>query len=317
MGVQAEQLLGELSDVWTALGKRQETSGGVLRACAMTLIAVVEQEAQPFDVEETLAELIHDHPSRAVVVRVAQGVQLSGRVFAQCWMPFGRRQQICCEQIEIHASPETIGNLPAVLRGLIAPDLPVVVWIRNPALLRQAALESVMELAHKVIIESRGFPEWRWLIWQIRRLSAQRPVVDLAWTRITRWRQLIAQIFEDHGRAALIPSLREIVIRHSLPESGPAAEYLGAWLETSTGGRPSLRFEPAGDSRVWQIQQVWLAGPGLTISIRRTERQVVEIEANGLKTCNVFRVLKEADLLREELSIPGEDPTFQRVLESL
>jgi glucose-6-phosphate dehydrogenase assembly protein OpcA len=278
---------------------------------------VVEDGEQPFDIGETLAELNHDHPSRTIVIRLEENAGFSGRVFAQCWMPFGRRQQICCEQIEIRVSPGEIGNVPSVLRGLIAPDLPVVLWIRNPRVLRRTEIEPVLDLAHKVIVESRAFAEWRWLIAQVRRLSGRKPVADLAWTRVTRWRQLIAQIFEDKERAAHIPAIREILVRHSSPESGTAAEYLGAWAQLSIGGFPSLRFEQAGESRVWQIQQVQLEGPGLEVSIQRAERHVVEVVVNGLKTCSVFRVLKEADLLREELSVPGVDPAFRRVLDSL
>ncbi len=317
MAVHAEQLLKELGNVWVSLGKEQETAGGVLRACAMTLIAVVGDESQPFDAGETLAELIHDHPSRAIVIRVERGAEFSGRVFAQCWMPFGRRQQICCEQIEIRVAPEAMANVPSILRGLIAPDLPVVLWIRNPAVLRLPDMQPVTELAHKIILESREFADWRWLIAQVRRLAERKAVADLAWTRVTRWRQLIAQIFEDQDRWAHIPAIREVIVRHSSRESGPAAEYLGAWIQVAAGGGPSLHFERAGESRLWQIQQVHLRGPGIDVSIQRAERQVVEVMVNGLKTCSVFRVLKEADLLREELSVPGVDPTFRRVLESL
>ena len=38
---------------------------------------------------------------------------LAARVFAQCWMPFGHRQQICCEQIEITASDASLPDLAA------------------------------------------------------------------------------------------------------------------------------------------------------------------------------------------------------------
>ena len=72
----------------------------------MTLIVVVEEERDAQAIGETLASLMHEHPSRAIVLRVRSGEEpsLSARVFAQCWMPFGSRQQICCEQVEIISS---------------------------------------------------------------------------------------------------------------------------------------------------------------------------------------------------------------------
>ena len=59
---------------------------------------------------------MHEHPSRAIVVRVRQCAErvLEARVFAQCWMPFGGRQQICCEQVEITASPESLADVATV-----------------------------------------------------------------------------------------------------------------------------------------------------------------------------------------------------------
>src|SRR3981081_1670604 len=104
--VQPEKLLKDLARLWVDLG-RQDTekgSSGVIRACAMTLIAAVDCEDDAKDVTETIGHLMHEHHSRAIVLCIGSGsTPISARVFAQCWMPFGGRQQICCEQIEIAA----------------------------------------------------------------------------------------------------------------------------------------------------------------------------------------------------------------------
>ena len=65
---------------------------------------------------ETLALLMREHPSRAVVVRVrdVDAPELEAKVLAQCWMPFGQRRQICCEQIEISTSNASLVDVPAV-----------------------------------------------------------------------------------------------------------------------------------------------------------------------------------------------------------
>jgi len=45
-------------------------------------------------------------PRAAIMVFLrlqAPGTALGARVYSQCWMPFGERRQICCEQIEITA----------------------------------------------------------------------------------------------------------------------------------------------------------------------------------------------------------------------
>ena len=54
-----------------------------------------------------------EHPARAIVIRLRGAGEraLSERVYAQCWMPFGQRRQICCEQIEITASDAALADL--------------------------------------------------------------------------------------------------------------------------------------------------------------------------------------------------------------
>src|ERR1700676_3849503 len=104
--INPEQILNELSKLWVDLAKEKDSADGVLRACSMTLIAALSEKDDPGEIGETLAMLMREHPSRAIVVRVRDSEEhfLASRVFAQCWMPFGLRRQICCEQVEITAS---------------------------------------------------------------------------------------------------------------------------------------------------------------------------------------------------------------------
>src|SRR6185295_11225402 len=132
-----------------------------LRACAMTLVVVDDALGNAADVGETLATLMHDHPSRAIVVRVidSEKPELEARVFAQCWMPQGHRRQICCEQIEITSSNVSLIDLPAVMLPLVVADLPVILWSRIPRLFATPALNQLSRLATKTIIDSAAFPD--------------------------------------------------------------------------------------------------------------------------------------------------------------
>ena len=44
VAVEPEKILRDLHNLWEQLGHDQEASGGVLRACAMTLIVVAEDQ---------------------------------------------------------------------------------------------------------------------------------------------------------------------------------------------------------------------------------------------------------------------------------
>ena len=92
--VQPERILKELAGLWSGMSKgdSQGVNSGVLRACAMTLVVAAESESDAMAAGETLGELMHEHPSRAIVLRPsAKDGDLEARVFAQCWMPFGKR----------------------------------------------------------------------------------------------------------------------------------------------------------------------------------------------------------------------------------
>ena len=157
--VKPERILKDLGKLWVELG--QDDPNGVLRACAMTLIVVVEEAHDAAAVGETLAALMHEHPSRAIVLRVRGGEEfdLEARVFAQCWMPFGQRQQICCEQIEIISSLGSLADVPAVVRGLIAPDLPVVLYCPSENLWFLRQFQALLPLVNKLILDSCGMHE--------------------------------------------------------------------------------------------------------------------------------------------------------------
>ena len=128
-GVAAEDLLKELAALWAREGSEGE-AGGVLRACTMTLVVVSEEGDDESALGETLAALMPEHPARTIVIRLQGDGEraLTQRVYQQCWKPFGQRQQICCEQIEITASDAALADLPSVILPLAVPDLPVILW---------------------------------------------------------------------------------------------------------------------------------------------------------------------------------------------
>ena len=133
--VSADHILRELTDLWVDLGREgnaAQAGGGVLRACSLSLMVVSEESEDPAALGETIAALMPEHPARTILIRLSGAgmPMLADRVYAQCWMPFGQRRQICCEQIEITASDAALEDLVPVLLALAAPDLPVVIWCR-------------------------------------------------------------------------------------------------------------------------------------------------------------------------------------------
>ena len=231
--IKPDQILKELGELWTNMAKPEagdpgsdSHDGGVLRACAMTLISFVDDEEDAMELGNTLASLMKEHPSRAVVVRLKEGEGfLDARVFAQCWMPFGHRRQICCEQVEITSSMNRLADVASIVGPLAVPDLPRVILLRSARLVRAGALRKVLGLGDKIVVDSSrpgapGFGELGGL------LDAGHITGDLSWTRITEVRALIAQLLDDH-------TPKSISIEYAGLEAGPETRYIEAWLESS------------------------------------------------------------------------------------
>jgi glucose-6-phosphate dehydrogenase assembly protein OpcA len=305
--VKPDQILKQLGELWTTMAKPDgaETDthdGGMLRACAMTLISFVDDEEDSMKLGETLVGLMKEHPSRSVVVRLREGEDyLNARVFAQCWMPFGHRRQICCEQVEINASMDRLGDVAAIVGPLAVPDLPRVILLRSARIVRAGALRKVLGLGDKIVVDSSrpgapGFGELGSL------LAIGHITGDLAWTRITEIRSLLAQLLDNRRP-------QSITIEYGGREAGPEARYLEAWLASSL---PATRVGLKGDGGF---------GTGKPTSIRVDDVFTVhlgegaaEYEREGMRQLAAMSKGAEEELLNTELGIIVHDGVFERAL---
>ena len=317
--LQADKLLRELANVWEELGKQgvEDKSGGVLRACAMNLLVCVQGDVE---VGETIADLMHEFPSRVIVLRVKKTSTptLEGRALAQCWMPFGRRQQICAEQIEMVASPDTLRDTPSVIRGLWAPELPVVIWFRHAALLSYPEFAMLLPMAHKVIVDSRDAEDPEWTIAQLQALQRDGHAVgDLAWARITRWRESVAQMFDHPGCHARAGAIESITVTHTSLSTPTTSRYLAEWVASSLGRDVKIDYKSLRESRAWEIHSLELRGEGFVATIVRKDANQVEMTWDCYSSALMFPRLTQSTLLLEEFEVLDRDPIFERVLARL
>jgi glucose-6-phosphate dehydrogenase assembly protein OpcA len=143
-------------------------------------------------------------------------------------MPFGHRRQICCEQVEVTASINRMADVASIVAPLAAPDLPRVIVLRSARIVRAGALRKILPLGDKIVVDSSrvgapGFGEIGGL------LDAGHTTGDLAWTRLTPIRALLAQLVENRTPSS-------ITIEYAGKEAGPEARYLQAWLQTALPG---------------------------------------------------------------------------------
>lgn len=311
--VAPEKILKELAALWVEEGKQGHA--GVLRACTMTLVVIGDEGDDASALGETVAALMPEHPARTILVRLCGGAErkLSERVYQQCWKPFGQRQQICCEQIELTASDAALGDLPSVLLPLIAADLPVILWCRSARILDLPEFGEIAHMATKVVMDSGAFPDTGVAL---RRIAAEQtrglPTADLSWTRLTRWREMLARVFENRAYLARLAGISEVKVTWN-GEFKAAACYLAAWAQealAAAGVQAKATLEPGGDTL-----KIELAGDGLRAAIHREDDRLV-VTVDQYSNCTNLPHPTDYLLMREELGIQRRDPIFESTLPS-
>ncbi|HEY1497137.1 MAG TPA: glucose-6-phosphate dehydrogenase assembly protein OpcA [Candidatus Solibacter sp.] len=310
--VAPEKILKELAALWTQQGKEGES--GVLRACSMTLLVMAEAEDDSSALGETIAALMPQHPARTILIRL-QGAgerALSERVYQQCWKPFGQRQQICCEQIEITASDAALADLPSVLLPLMVADLPVILWCRSPRVVERPEFREIARIATRLILDSSGSSDATDTLGRLADATHRGiALADLAWTRLTRWRETLSRVFENRDTLARLSSIDSIHVSYG-PGYATAAWYFAAWVNNALGdsrvnakvsvttGAPTLRLELGG---------------GLRVTLAREEDRLVTT-VNEETNCTNLPLVSDYLVMSEELGIVSRDAVFARTLAS-
>jgi glucose-6-phosphate dehydrogenase assembly protein OpcA len=309
--VQPERILKDLQQLWAQMAQAQADSGGVLRACAMTLVVAAEDAADAERVRQTVGVLMHNHPSRAVILHPGgNAADLDARIFAECWKPFGKTQQICSEGIEITAGQSGFAEVAKFLVPLRVPDLPVVLWCRGEGALEPGPLEPLFPLADKIIFDSSGVPDADSALQFLRRLRGRgRRVADLHWTRLTGWREVLAHLFDD--RAMQPNEVKTAQVTFGGPSVSTCARYFAAWIRSAL---PGARVTLAPGEGAPGLRSVTLLTASDSLTIALGSDHCLEVSGASRHYRSLLPSVSEEALMQEELGILGPDPVYDRVL---
>lgn len=340
--VQPELLLKQLDALWTEFGKGDNGSAtGVVRACSLTWITVIEgDDAAVADVDAMLAEVMRVHPSRAIVINLRPGNErgVKGSVSAQCWRPFGSKQQVCIERVLLETTREGACDLPAVIRALIVADLPVVVFCRNAHLLAVPGVADTSALADRVVVDMAWRDTECHDLWP-RMPKLGKYVSDLAWDRIRSYRRAIAEYFSSAPARKILSGLTAVRVETRAGHPTPEAAYLLTWVLGCTGYRRTK--SESAPSRSWQkegttVQAGFVVAPEQAAGAQAPVIEAIEFRANGsavrfaihparatgtvpddpnTETISVPCVESDTALLSDEMVVEHRRRTFEHHLE--
>ncbi|MDN5852878.1 MAG: glucose-6-phosphate dehydrogenase assembly protein OpcA [Actinomycetia bacterium] len=253
------------SDIASALVQARRKAGSPAMDMVMTLV-VVTDEASHYDAMRAADEVSSEHPSRVIglVRRSSRGpAQLDAQV------SIGVTSQ--GESLLLRVSGELTRHAESVVLPLLLPDSPVVVWWPTDAPDDPSA-DAIGKLAQRRLTDAaaaRGAKR-KALLSSAKHYAPGD--TDLAWTRLTPWRALLAAAL-DQVDAKVVSS------RVAAARNNPSADLMCAWLEARLGV---------------EVEHANSRGPGLTDVRLRTERGDVVVHRDEGST-GTFTIPGEAD----------------------
>ena len=343
----------ELASFWKSAGETAQKA--VIRACSCNFIAFAQNRNEAQGLPAVLAQVSEWHPSRSIIAYVEPDEALEppdmhAWISAHCSILPSRGPQVCCETITLAARARARLNLPDTLLSLLVPDLPVYLYWRSFRTADKDVMERLARFSHLLIVDSHQSREDPLNRLHILELMVDQPsgiaMRDLNWSRITAWRDLIAQFFDSPATSRYVREISEVeIIRNlSAPGSIPTRTLLlTGWLASSLGWK-RVSAERSGDrwDSCWMSEgreiRVRFTGtisepgqvPGIGAITLRTQSKAefsVFVEQGSQCISAVAFVdgsrvihsvpeepLDEASLLVRELSQTGEDAVFKAAL---
>lgn len=280
----------------------ERRNGGVASGLALTLIVVAEERRVPA-VEQAVTVAAATHPCRLLVVsrKATQPSQQPDRLDAE--IVVGGRV-VGCEAVIMRMQGRLALHAESVVVPLLAPDVPVVTWWHGvpPDRISTDPLGVVAE--RRITDTSQADDPVAAL--HRRAVDYAAGDTDLAWTRLTGWRTLVAGALD--GSVATAGDVAAATI--SAPPGDASASLLTGWLGARLGVAPA-RVE-SGAAALDSVRFSLSAGPEIALS--RREAGVV-LERTGQEPRNLPLLTRTpGELLAEELRRLDPDQPYAAAL---
>ena len=191
------------------------------RACTLTLLIYVESDEAAYEVNNLVAEVSRQNPCRTIIMMLEPEASPSGLeawVSAHCHLPVAGEKQVCSEQVTIRARGGAGDGLTSVVLPLTVAGLPIYCWWRAGRFLPSHYFDEILRVTQHVIVDTARFspagtPFQELVAWR-HKFPESIGLTDLNWSRLTPWRQLIAQCFDSSERRPYLDLLSEVFIEY-------------------------------------------------------------------------------------------------------
>lgn len=280
----------------------RERGGAVAVGRVLNLVIVTDDSAQVEQSIEAANEASMEHPCRVLVV--ARGLKKAGtRLDAQIRVGGDAGAS---EVLVLRLYGPLADHGDSVVIPLLLADCPVVAWWPGVAPAVPAA-DPIGRLAQRRITDAAAAAQPLKAL-ESRRTSYTAGDTDLAWSRLTPWRALLA--------AALnLPPYEEVeTVTVTGSADNPSADLLAGWLRSRLQVPVRRRTSPPGGG----ISSAVLERPGGPVELVRPDGKVGTLRQPGQPDRRMpLRRRPVRDCLAEELRRLDPDEIYHAALEAM
>lgn len=290
------------SQVNSKLVHLREQGGAYTIGRVLTLVIVTDDSERTEEVIDAANHASREHPCRVIVV--ARGAKkASARLDAQIRVGGDAGAS---EVIVLRLYGPLAGEGASVVVPLLLPDAPIVAWwpFEAPAV---PSKDPIGMLATRRITDAAAERN------PVKALDARAKAyaagdTDLAWTRLTLWRAVLASALD------LPPHERVTGATVSGEPDSPSAELLAAWLAARLR-LPVRRLKAASGPGIVEVELERRSGP---VTLSRPDGAVGELNQPGQPPRRVALQRRQVrDCLAEELRRLDPDEIYESALRAL
>jgi len=272
--------------------RARKKAGSPAMGMVMTLVIVVDEDKAQ-EAMEAAQEASKEHPARVLGVILGDA-----RGHAVVNAQVGTGSGWSGETALIRLKGEVVKHPESVVLPLLLPDSPVAAWWPADAP-HDPAADPLGALAQRRITDSAAATKARTKAIHHQCTAYAKGNTDLAWTRITPWRALLAAALDQHPEKVTGASV-------TAERISPSADLLVAWLSDR------LKVDVSrSSSRGPGITEVVLRTKSGDISINRADGKLAQFASPNQPDRPVALKRRAVpELLAEELRRLDEDNTY-------
>lgn len=275
--------------------RSRKEAGSPAMGMVMTVIVVVPEETA-HEAMEAARMASTEHPARVLGVILGDG-RGAGTVHAEVGTGGGWTGETAL----IRLRGEVVKHPASVVLPLLLPDSPVAIWWPVDAP-EQPGTDPLGALADRRITDTAAVTRGKTTALATQCVAYAPGNTDLAWTRLTAWRALLAAALDQHPAKVRSASI-------AAERISPSADLLAAWLSLRLKVRVERHTSPGPG-----ITQVLLDTKDGEIRIDRPDGKLATFSSPGRPDRPIALARRDIPhLLAEELRHLDEDDVYAAV----